>query len=207
MRQSRGPGALRPPPWPAVRFACATSRSFPGHLRKGRCRPAEPVGFFAHYASGSRPLRCACVLRPLRRCGPAAAVAVPAFGRHRAPAGAPGFFARPLVRRCCGSAGARCPASASGPGFAALRPPSVGGRPCFALPWAVCSAQVAGSPSGCPLSRLRARRLPSGGGRRLSRRSFSLRPPRFCCGAYTSAPLVSSGGGFVPLLGFRRAAG
>ena len=119
----------------------ALGAAAPGRLRLpsqkwyARQRPGlRPSAFsgrsFAHFASGSRPLRFACVLRPLRRGAPAACSGPLGSGRRS--------LARPLVRRFA------APRALAGPDC--LRPRSrvaagsLFGRPCFARPWALCSA-------------------------------------------------------------------
>lgn len=89
--------------------------------------PSPPL--FAHFASGTRPQRFACVLRPLGAARPPPLDGPRVSGRR--------FLARPLCA-LTRSVGSRWPRLPLGPASRRCGLPS--GRPCCALPWPLCSA-------------------------------------------------------------------
>lgn len=118
--------------------------------------PSGPAALFAHSASGTRPQRCACVLRPLRRGAPAAASRArsgrcgPRFAPRARPSSAPAAASKlpsvcALSRSVVGSGRAVPAASVCG----RLRAPySVALAP-FVLALVLCPAR--GFLSPCPL--------------------------------------------------------
>jgi len=106
-------------------------RACPGVARPVCPRSAfrPPPGLFALFASGSRPLRCARVLRPLRRGAPVAAsrarsgvIALAALAGPAPPRLRPPLY-RPARVRACALRGRCCPRSPCAPFCGRLRAP------------------------------------------------------------------------------------